>query len=48
MPAKSRSELPWRARVVREPGGEPLKKASIEPIGHDQEESGNYTAASDR
>jgi len=33
--------------VVKEPSGEPLKKAIIELIGHDQGEGGNYTATSD-
>lgn len=33
--------------VVKDPGGEPLKKAIIELIGENQEESGNYTATSD-
>jgi len=33
--------------VVKDPGGEPLKKAVIELIGENQEEGGNYTATSD-
>jgi carboxypeptidase family protein len=35
-------------KVVKEPGAEPLKKAIIELIGENQEESGNYTATSDQ
>jgi protocatechuate 3,4-dioxygenase beta subunit len=42
-PAKASLE----GSVVKEPSGEPLKKAVIELIGHDQEEGGNYTATSD-
>ena len=34
--------------VVKDPGGEPLKKAIIELIGENQEEGGNYTATSDQ
>ncbi len=33
--------------VVKEPSGEPLKKAIIELIAENQEEGGNYTATSD-
>ncbi len=33
--------------VVKDPSGEPLKKAVIELIGENQEEGGNYTATSD-
>jgi protocatechuate 3,4-dioxygenase beta subunit len=33
---------------VRDPGGEPLKKAIVELIGEKQEEGGNYTATSDQ
>jgi hypothetical protein len=35
-------------KVVKEPAGEPLKKAIIELIGENQEEGGNYTATSDQ
>jgi protocatechuate 3,4-dioxygenase beta subunit len=35
-------------RVVKDPGGEPLKKAIVELIGENQEEAGNYTATSDQ
>jgi len=34
--------------VVKEPSGEPLKKAIIELIAENQEEGGNYTATSDQ
>ena len=34
--------------VIKEPGGEPLKKAIIEMIGENQEQSGNFTATSDQ
>jgi carboxypeptidase family protein len=34
--------------VVKEPGGEPLKKAILELIGENQEQSANYTATSDQ
>jgi protocatechuate 3,4-dioxygenase beta subunit len=34
--------------VVKDPGDQPLKKAIIELIGENQEESGNYTATSDQ
>jgi len=34
--------------VIKEPGGEPLKKAIIELIGENQDESGDYTATSDQ
>lgn len=34
--------------VVKEPGGEPLKKAIIELIAENQKEGGNYTATSDQ
>lgn len=34
--------------VVKDPGGEPLKKAILELIGDNQEQSGNYTATSDQ
>jgi uncharacterized surface anchored protein len=33
--------------VVKEPGGEAIKKAIVELIGENQEENGNYTATSD-
>ena len=34
--------------VIKEPGGEPLKKAIVELISENQEEGGNYTATSDQ
>jgi hypothetical protein len=33
--------------VIKEPGGEPLKKTILELIGENQDQSGNYTATSD-
>src|SRR5882672_10321574 len=35
-------------KVLREPAGEPLKKAIVELIGENQDEGGNYTATSDQ
>jgi protocatechuate 3,4-dioxygenase beta subunit len=43
-PAKASLE----GSVVKEPGGEPLKKAIVELIAENQEEGGNYTATSDQ
>ena len=34
--------------MVKEPVGDPLKKAIIEVIAENQEEGGNYTATSDQ
>ncbi len=45
-PEKLRASLEGKA--VKEPAGEPLKKAIIELIGENQEEGGNYTATSDQ
>jgi protocatechuate 3,4-dioxygenase beta subunit len=45
--SKSPAKASLEGSVVKEPGGEPLKKAILELIGHDQEEGGNYTATSD-
>lgn len=45
--SKNPAKASLEGSVVREPGGEPLKKAILELIGHDQEENGNYTATSD-
>src|ERR1700693_441181 len=42
-PAKASLE----GSVVKEPAGEPLKKAIVELIAENQEEGGNYTATSD-
>ncbi len=33
--------------VVKEPGGEPIRKAVVELIAEDQQEAGNFTATSD-
>lgn len=43
-PAKASLE----GSVVKEPGGEPVKKAIVELIGENQEEGGNHTATSDQ
>jgi hypothetical protein len=45
--SKNPAKASLEGSVVREPTGEPLKKAILELIGHDQEEGGNYTATSD-
>src|SRR5215470_11277846 len=45
---KAPAKASLRGRVVKEPGGEPLKKAIIEVIAENQEEGGNYTATSDQ
>jgi hypothetical protein len=45
--SKAPAKASFEGIVVKEPGGEPLKKAIIELIGEDQGESGNYTATSD-
>jgi len=44
---KALAKASLEGSVVKEPSGEPIKKAIIELIGHDQEEGGNYTATSD-
>ncbi len=46
--AKEPPKASLSGSVVKEPGGEPLKKAIIELIGENQEEGGNYTATSDQ
>jgi len=46
--AKEPAKASLAGSVVKEPGGEPLKKAIIELIGENQEEGGNYTATSDQ
>jgi hypothetical protein len=45
---KAPAKASLRGSVVKEPSGEPLKKAIIELIGENQEESGNFTATSDQ
>ena len=49
-PTESRtpSKASLQGTVVKEPSGEPLKKAIIELIAENQEEGGNYTATSDQ
>jgi Carboxypeptidase regulatory-like domain len=47
-PAKEPAKPSLEGSVVKEPGGEPLKKAIIELIAENQEEGGNYTATSDQ
>ncbi len=46
--AKETGKASLEGRVIREPGGEPLKKAIVELIAENQEEGGNYTATSDQ
>ncbi|PYX19541.1 MAG: hypothetical protein DMG82_25155 [Acidobacteria bacterium] len=46
--AKETGKASLEGRVVKEPGGEPVKKAIIELIAENQEEGGNYTATSDQ
>lgn len=46
--AKETGKASLEGRVVKEPGGEPVKKAIIELIGQNQQENGNYTATSDQ
>ena len=45
---KTPTKASLQGSVVKEPSGEPLKKAIIELIGENQEEGGNYTATSDQ
>lgn len=45
---KAPTKASVQGSVVKEPSGEPLKKAIIELIGENQEASGNYTATSDQ
>lgn len=45
--AKETGKASLEGRVIKEPGGEPLKKAIIELIAENQEEGGNYTATAD-
>lgn len=47
-PEKAPAQASLEGKVVKEPAAEPLKKAIIELIGENQEESGNYTATSDQ
>src|SRR5215475_12550940 len=46
--AKTSPKASIQGAVVKEPSGEPLKKAIIELIAENQEEGGNYTATSDQ
>ena len=46
--AKAPAKATLQGSVVKEPSGEPLKKAVIEVITENQEEGGNYTATSDQ
>jgi len=41
------SKASLQGGVIKEPGGEPLKKAIVELIAENQEEGGNYSATSD-
>jgi Carboxypeptidase regulatory-like domain len=45
---KETGKASLEGNVVREPAGEPLKKAIIELIAENQEEGGNYTATSNQ
>ena len=45
--AKETSSAFLSGNVVKEPGGEPLKKGIVELIAENQEEGANYTATSD-
>jgi protocatechuate 3,4-dioxygenase beta subunit len=46
--AKAPAKATLQGRVVKEPSGEPLKKAIIEVIAENQELGGNYNATSDQ
>src|ERR1700675_3500454 len=46
-PTKTPAKASLEGSVVKEPAGEPLKKAIVELIAENQEEGGNYTATSD-
>jgi len=45
---KAPAKASLQGNVVKEPVGDPLKKAIIEVIAENQEEGGNYTATSDQ
>ena len=45
--AKETGKASLEGVVIKEPGGEPLKKAIVELIAENQDEGGNYTATSD-
>ena len=47
-PPTEKPKASLEGSVVKEPGGEPLKKAILELIGQNQEQGGNYTATSDQ
>ena len=46
--AKETGPASLEGKVVKEPSGEPLKKAIVEVIAENQEEGGNYTATSNQ
>jgi protocatechuate 3,4-dioxygenase beta subunit len=46
--SKDPSQASLAGTVLKQPSGEPLKKAIIELIAENQEEGGNYTATSDQ
>jgi protocatechuate 3,4-dioxygenase beta subunit len=46
--SKDSSKTSLQGSVVKEPGGEALKKAIVELIAENQEDGGNYTATSDQ
>ena len=45
---KENSKASLQGNVIKQPGGEPLKKAIVELIAENQEEGGNYSATSDQ
>ena len=45
--SKEPSQASLHGSVVRDPGGEPIKKAVVELLAENQEEANNYTATSD-
>lgn len=46
--SKEPAKASLQGSVIKEPGGEPLRKAIVELIGENQEQSGNFTATSDQ
>jgi len=46
-PGKENGKVSVEGIVVKDRGGEPLKKTTVQMIGEDQEVSGNYSATSD-
>src|ERR1700751_4856086 len=46
--ASEKAKASLEGSVIKQPGGEALKKAILELIGDNQEQRGNYTATSDQ